>query len=322
MQLGPYSIDTPLFLAPMAGISDAPFRALCQSLGADVTVSEMVTSQAELANSTKTQNRLHFIDDGLRIVQIVGSDPQQMAEAAQSNVQAGAQVIDINMGCPAKKVCKKAAGSALLKDPSLVQDILKAVVNSVDVPVTLKIRTGWDEDNRNGVQIAELAQESGISLLTVHGRTRACRFNGHAEYKTIRDIKNAISIPVVANGDIDSAQKALEVQSFTGADGIMIGRGATGNPWIFAEVKAAMTGQSHEEPSVEEKIATVKNHVKALHQFYGEYMGVRISRKHFSWYIKNIQLEDSIRASFMAESTPSGQLTLIDRLTDFCLKAA
>lgn len=287
MQIGNYQLENNLFLAPMAGVTDLPFRRLCKNLGAGVVIGEMVASDPRLRNSRKSLLRLsHDGEPGLRIVQIAGGDPEMLAQAAQYNVSQGAQVIDINMGCPAKKVCKKAAGSALLKDPKLVEQILKAVVNAVDVPVTLKIRTGWDQQNKNGVDIAKLAEHAGIQSLAVHGRTKECRFFGKAEYETIRLIKQAVNIPVIANGDIDSPQKAKQVLENTGADGLMIGRAAQGNPWIFREISHYLTtGHLLAAPSINEVEQILLSHVAALHKFYGEIQGVKIARKHSAWYL-------------------------------------
>ncbi|MFT5713428.1 MAG: tRNA-dihydrouridine synthase B, partial [Glaciecola sp.] len=256
MKIGPYTLDNNLILAPMAGVTDRPFRQLCKKMGAGLVVSEMLSSNPEVWNTTKSQLRMnHEGESGIRSVQIAGSEPFLMAQAAQFNVDNGAQIIDINMGCPAKKVNKKLAGSALLQQPQLVEAIVKAVVDAVKVPVTLKIRTGWDTDNRNGVQIAQIAEANGIQSLAVHGRTRACMYKGNAEYDTIRKIKETISIPVIANGDIMSVDDAKEVLRYTGADGIMIGRGAQGNPWIFRQISYFLsTGEYLSEPSIAEKL--------------------------------------------------------------------
>ena len=237
MKIGPYELASPFVLAPMAGVTDAPFRRLCRQFGAGMTTSEMTTADTSLWQTAKSRHRLDLDLDAEPIaVQIAGSDPEQLATAASACVDRGAQIIDINMGCPAKKVCQKLAGSALLQDESLVERILTTVVAAVDVPVTLKIRTGWDPEHRNGEVIAKIAEQSGIQALAVHGRTRACRYRGQAEFETIARIKGAISIPVIANGDITSAEKSLEVLRLTNADGLMIGRGAQGRPWIFREL--------------------------------------------------------------------------------------
>ncbi|PUB80476.1 MAG: tRNA dihydrouridine synthase DusB [gamma proteobacterium symbiont of Ctena orbiculata] len=288
MQIGPYKLANNLLLAPMAGVTDRPFRQLCREMGAALAVSEMVSCDASLRGTKKTVRRLDHDGEHSPIsVQIVGSEPEQMAQAAQSNVAHGAQIIDINMGCPAKKVCKRAAGSALLKDEQLVARLLDAVVNAVDVPVTLKIRTGTDLENRNGVRIAAIAEESGIQAIAVHGRTRACKFLGRAEYETIRDIKQSVKIPVIANGDIDSAQKAAFVLSRTGADALMIGRAAQGRPWIFKEIDHYLTtGNAMPEPGLDWVAGILTDHVRQLYDFYGEYLGIRIARKHIAWYSK------------------------------------
>ncbi|MET0010120.1 MAG: tRNA dihydrouridine synthase DusB, partial [Candidatus Thiodiazotropha sp. 6PLUC4] len=288
MRIGPYKIANNLFLAPMAGVTDRPFRQLCRSLGAGVAVSEMISADASLWGTKKSVRRLdHEGEDAPISVQILGSDPEMMARAACANVEMGAQIIDINMGCPAKKVCKRAAGSALLEDEPLVAEILKATVDAVDVPVTLKIRTGSDPQNRNGLRIAEIAEDAGIQALSIHGRTRACKFSGHAEYETIRQIKQMITIPVIANGDIDSPHKAAEVFERTGADALMIGRAAQGRPWIFNEIDNYLkTGRLLPEPELEWVAGILTKHVQQLHLFYGEYLGVRIARKHIAWYSK------------------------------------
>ena len=289
MQIGSYRLPNKLILAPMAGITDGPFRSLCHAYGAGLTVSEMVISNASLQQHPRT---LKKTDDrfasGLRSVQILGTDPQLMADAARLNRQRGADIIDINMGCPAKKVCSVAAGSALMRDEALVERILVAVVRAVDVPVTLKIRTGWDLQNRNAVSIAKIAEASGIQALAVHGRSRACKFNGDAEYETIRQVKLAVQIPVIANGDIASAEKARYVLGYTGADAVMIGRAAQGKPWIFAELAARLQDQAFNQPSLTEIYALVMQHLDSLYSFYGNVAGVRIARKHIAWYFDHL----------------------------------
>ncbi len=289
MRIGPYSITGNAILAPMAGITDRPFRQLCRRLGAGMAVSEMVTANSLLWGSQKTLNRTnHLGEQEPRVVQIAGSDPRLLAEAARYNTDRGAQIIDINMGCPAKKVCNAMAGSALLRDERLVGRILEAVVGAVTVPVTLKIRTGWDSDSRNGVRIARIAEAAGIRSLAVHGRTRACGYKGHAEYDTIRAIKETVSIPVIANGDITTPEKARFVLEYTGADAVMIGRGAQGNPWIFREINHYLaTGTHLARPSLGEIRDTLLEHIQAIHEFYGEYTGVRMARKHICWYSKS-----------------------------------
>ena len=284
--IGPYQINGKTVLAPMAGVTDLPFRQLCREMGAGLVVSEMVASDPTTWSTRKSRLRIQFGDEpSPRSVQIAGYDPQMMAEAAQFNVAQGAEIIDINMGCPAKKVCKRAAGSALLRDPELVARILSAVVNAVEVPVTLKIRTGWDRQNRNASEIAKIAEQSGIQALAVHGRTKACRFVGEVEYDSIAEVVDTISIPVFANGDITSAAQAQTVLKKTGASAVMIGRGAQGNPWIFNQINHYLEhGELLAEPSLEEVGKVMTNHLADLHELYGEVGGVRISRKHIGWY--------------------------------------
>ncbi|WP_115720146.1 tRNA dihydrouridine synthase DusB [Gallaecimonas mangrovi] len=314
MQIGSYKLDVPLILAPMAGVTDQPFRKLCLKMGAGLAVSEMLSANPDVWQSEKSRLRMvHDDGSGLRAVQIAGSEPQLMAQAALFNVESGAQVIDINMGCPAKKVNKKLAGSALLQFPERVEEILKAVVSAVAVPVTLKIRTGWDPDNRNGVAIAKLAQRCGIQSLAVHGRTRACLFKGQAEFDTIRAIKKAVDIPVVANGDITSAEKAQWVLKHTGADAIMIGRGAQGKPWLFREVAHFLeTGRHLPAPRLEEQARVLREHVEALHGFYGEFKGVQIARKHVGWYLASQDKEGEFRRTFNALTEAQVQLDALE----------
>ena len=302
LRIGSYELPNQLILAPMAGVTDRPFRELCRSLGAGMAVSEMVTSDTRLWDTRKTSLRLvHADEQAPRSVQIAGSDPQMLAAAARRNVELGAQIIDINMGCPAKKVCNKAAGSALMKDEALVADILHAVVRAVDVPVTLKIRTGCDRDNRNGLGIARIAGDAGIQALAVHGRTRADLYTGQAEYDTIAAIKQALSIPVLANGDIDSPQKARQVLEHTAADGLLIGRAAQGRPWIFREIAHYLsTGEYLPAPDLAEIETILQRHVTALHEFYGDVMGVRIARKHVSWYLATLPGASEFRSRFNA----------------------
>ena len=298
----------------MAGVTDRPFRQLCRRLGAGLVVSEMLSSNPRVWNTAKSMQRMdHSGESGIRSVQIAGADPDLMAEAAKFNVANGAQIIDINMGCPAKKVNKKLAGSALLQYPDLVESIVRSVVDAVSVPVTLKIRTGWDTDNRNGVEIARIAQENGIQSLAVHGRTRACMYKGFAEYDTIRSIKQVVSIPVVANGDITSPEKAREVLEYTEADALMIGRGAQGNPWIFREVSHYLnTGELLAPPSLMEQHSVLKEHVTAVHAFYGEENGVRIARKHVGWYLMEHDKDRQFRKVFNALESAEEQLQAID----------
>ena len=288
--IGPYQIQRKTVLAPMAGVTDLPFRQLCREMGAGLVVSEMVAADPSTWSSRKSRLRIQFADEPApRSVQIAGYDPLMMAEAARFNVKQGAEIIDINMGCPAKKVLKKAAGSALLQHPDLVRDILHAVVDSVDVPVTLKIRTGWDRQNRNAVTIAKIAEDAGIAALAIHGRTRACRFVKEVEYDSIADVVSAVSMPVIANGDITSPEKALAVLKHTGAAAVMIGRAAQGNPWIFQQINHFLeNGEVAAKPSIEEAERVMCRHLLALHEFYGEIAGVRIARKHIGWYVNNL----------------------------------
>ena len=289
MVIGPYVLPNNVFAAPMAGVTDRPFRRLCKALGAGYAVSEMAASNPRLWASEKTARRLNHDGEGAPVaVQLAGADAQMLAEAARYNVDRGAQIIDINMGCPAKKVCNVACGSALLKDVSQVARILAAVVAAVDVPVTLKFRTGWDVPNRNAVEIARLAQASGIAALTLHGRTRQCGFSGHAEYQTIRDVKRAVTIPLIANGDIDTPEKASFVLVETGADAVMIGRAAQGQPWIFREIAHYLSTGSHlPPPRVDEVRTLLLDHLDDHYAFYGE-SGVRTARKHIIWYTRRL----------------------------------
>jgi tRNA-dihydrouridine synthase B len=289
MQIGPYRIDPPVVLAPMAGVTDKPFRLLCKRLGAGLAVSEMTASDPRLWHTRKSLKRMDHDGEPEPVsVQIAGYDPQMLAEAARFNVDNGAQIIDINMGCPAKKVCNVWSGSALLQDEPLVARIVKAVVDAVDVPVTLKIRTGWDRQNKNALTIARIAQDRGIAALAVHGRTRADKYEGAAEYDTISAVKQAVSIPVLANGDIVTPQQAKHVLDITGADAVMIGRGAQGRPWIFREVAHYLaTGELLPELAPGDVAAILIDHLQQLYTFYGEQAGVRIARKHLGWYAKD-----------------------------------
>lgn len=288
LKIGPYTLDSPVVLAPMAGVTDRPFRQLCKDMGAGLACTEMVGANSLLMGSEKTHRRANLIGETEPCaVQIVGADPVKLAEAAIFNEANGAQIIDINMGCPAKKVCNTLSGSALLKDEPLVARILESIVKAVKIPVTLKIRTGWDAQHKNGIKIAQLAESLGIKALAVHGRTRACRFNGHAEYDTIRAIKESVSIPVIANGDITTPQKAKEVLDYTKADGIMIGRAAQGRPWIFSEINHYLDhGEILPKPSLEHIYRLMIDHLHSLYDYYGPKNGVHLARKHVSWYTK------------------------------------
>lgn len=287
MRIGPYTLSSRVILAPMAGVTDRPFRQLARHFGAGLAVAEMVTSDTALWHTRKS--RLRRVDESEpspRAIQIAGADPQMMAEAARRQVAHGAQIIDINMGCPAKKVCRRAAGSALLRDEALVSEILRAVVDAVPVPVTLKIRTGWDTVHRNATRIARIAEESGIQALAVHGRTRACRFIGPVEYDTIAEVVAAVDIPVIANGDIDSPQTAAAVLQHTGAAAVMVGRAAQGRPWLLGQIADYIDrGQVTPAPSRARQARIMLDHLTALHEFYGEGQGVRIARKHIGWYL-------------------------------------
>ena len=295
MHIGSFQLESPLILAPMAGVTDRPFRTLCRRLGAGLAVSEMVTTRPELRASDKTRlRRDHRGEPDPRSVQIAGADPGMLAAAARINVAEGAQIIDINMGCPAKKVCSKAAGSALLRDEALVQRILEAVVGAVDVPVTLKIRTGWCPDTRNAVRIAGLAEAAGIQAVAVHGRTRACGFTGAAEFDTVRAVKQSVRIPVIANGDIVTPEAAAQVLSATGTDALMIGRAAQGRPWIFREIAHYLaTGERLAAPTASEVEAIMLEHLDTLHRLYGEARGYRVARKHIDWYLKDRLAQDN-----------------------------
>lgn len=313
--IGPYKLDNNVALAPMAGVTDLPFRKLCRRLGAGLVVSEMISSDMRLWHSRKTRLRLPHSDESEpRSVQIAGSEPAMLAAAAQANVQLGAQIIDINMGCPAKKVCRKAAGSALLRDEALVANILNAVTCAVDIPVTLKIRTGWSPQLRNGVTIARIAEDAGIAALAVHGRTRDCRFQGEVEYDTIASICRAVDLPVFANGDIDSPEKAAQVLQYTGASGVMIGRAAQGRPWLCGQIASYLeTGQLSADPSPNAQWQFMKGHLADLHQFYGEYTGVRVARKHVGWYLKGTGADSNWRREFNQLETAQQQLNQLER---------
>ncbi len=313
MRIGPYPLANNLILAPMAGVTDLPFRRLCRSLGAAMAVSEMVSSDSTLWGSPKTLRRLMREGEPAPVsVQILGSDPKKMAAAARINVEHGAQIIDINMGCPAKKVCRANAGAALLRDEPLVQRILESVVQAVDAPVTLKIRTGWDPEHRNAPAIARIAEQAGIQALTIHGRTRACGFSGEAEFDTIRRIKQTIGIPVIANGDIRTPERAREVLEQTGADALMIGRAAQGRPWIFNEIAHYLEHGERPAPLPPHRILTIlQEHLEQLYHFYGHHQGVRIARKHIAWYSRTLPGGAAFRKEINRTTTTQQQLTFV-----------
>jgi len=322
LEIGPYKLRNRVALAPMAGVTDLPFRRLCAAFGAGLVVSEMISSNPRLRHTAKSERRSrHDREIEPRAVQIAGSDPLELAAAARYNVARGAQVIDINMGCPAKKVCRRAAGSALLADESLVKSILEAVVAAVEVPVTLKIRTGVAPGARNGVTVARIAEDAGIAALAVHGRTRACGFGGHAEYDTIAAIVRATDIPVYANGDIDSPAAAARVLDYTGAAGVMIGRAARGRPWLCGQIATRLeTGRTPAPPTTDEQLAILRRHVDGLHRFYGEFMGVRIARKHVSWFLSARPDEKKQRGLFNRLAQAEEQLHYIDQLIGYELE--
>lgn len=313
MRIGAHVLRNNLFVAPMAGVTDRPFRQLCKRFGAGLAVSEMVSSNSLLWGSEKTLRRANHEGEVSPIsVQIAGADPQMMADAARYNVDQGAQIIDINMGCPAKKVCNVMAGSALMKDEPLIARILTAVVNAVEVPVTLKFRTGWDLQNKNAVNVAKIAEECGIQLVAVHGRTRACGYRGDAEYDTIRAVKQATRLPVIANGDITTPQKAEYVLQYTGADGVMIGRAAQGRPWIFREIEHYLaTGEILPPPLVSEIRAVLCEHLEDLYGFYGEETGVKVARKHISWYTKGLHGSAAFRRTMNQLATCGEQIAAV-----------
>ena len=314
-RIGPWQLSGPVVLAPMAGITDAPFRILCERFGAALTASEMTLASHGIRQTSGAGSRLDFTGiRGLRVVQIAGSDAGQMAAAATEAVELGAQIIDINMGCPAKKVCRKLAGSALLQNEPLVEEILTAVVAASAVPVTLKMRTGPSPSQRNGIRIARLAESIGIRALAVHGRTRACRFRGQVEYETIRKIKSAVSIPVFANGDIDSPEKAAMVMRATGVDGVMIGRGAQGRPWLFDQIKNFLEKKVLLPiPSIESRRDIISAHLDAIYRFYGESIGVRVAKKHLSWYCETLPEAEDFRYRFVRANDSSEQMRLTNQ---------
>ena len=315
IKIGPFQLANSVIAAPMAGVTDKPYRKLCRQYGAAMTVSEMVTSKLELRESTKSQFRMDLAGEPEPVVvQIVGTEPHQLAAAAQFYVDNGAQIIDINMGCPAKKVCKKAAGSALLENEPLVKEILQTVVDSVDVPVTLKIRTGANPDARNALNIAKIAEQAGVQCLTIHGRTRQCKFVGAVEYDTIAAVKNAVSIPIIANGDVCTPRDALNVMTQTGADAIMIGRAAQGQPWLFQQVAGYLeNGEVSEIPSQLRRANTIIEHISAIHQFYGPRLGVKFARKHIKWYLQNWEnpIDPAYRRQITATEDTDLQLSLL-----------
>lgn len=322
MHFAGYSLRNNLFVAPMAGVTDRPFRQLCKQMGAGLAVSEMVTSNSLLYGSAKTKRRANHDGEVQPVsVQIAGADPAMMAQAARFNVGQGAQIVDINMGCPAKKVCNVAAGSALMRDAALVKQILEAVVAAVpDTPVTLKFRTGWDRENRNALAIARIAESAGIRLIAIHGRTRADLYMGEAEYDTIAEVKSRVGIPVIANGDIDSPQKARAVLEHTGADGLMIGRAAQGRPWIFREIEHYLaSGELLPPPPVTEIHSVCRAHLSDLYGFYGEEAGVRIARKHIAWYTRGLVGAAAFRSHMNLQETVEGQVAAVD---DFYLRMA
>jgi tRNA-dihydrouridine synthase B len=316
--IGPYTLPSPFVLAPMAGVTDAPFRRLCRRFGAGMTTSEMTTADTSLWQTAKSRRRLDLDLAAEPVaVQIAGSDAGQLALAARACVDRGAQIIDINMGCPAKKVCRNLAGSALLRDEQLVARILHAVVAAVDVPVTLKMRTGWDPDHRNGVSIARIAEDAGIQSIAVHGRTRACRYRGLAEFETISRIKETVSMPVIANGDVTTPEKSLEVLRLTNADGLMIGRGAQGRPWIFRELNHFFNSDTPFAPLEKKELRDMMlGHLKELHRFYGDKTGVRVARKHLTWYCSSLANSDEFRHQAVRVDSASEQLGLTKEYFD------
>jgi tRNA-dihydrouridine synthase B len=314
MHIGPFHLKNNLIVAPMAGVTDRPFRQLCKTMGAGMAVSEMVASNSLLWGSEKTRRRANHEGEVDPIaVQIAGADPRMLAEAARYNVDQGAQIIDINMGCPAKKVCNVMAGSALLKDEALVGRIVSAVVAAVDAPVTLKIRTGWDRANRNALRVARIAEDSGIQALAIHGRTRACGFAGDAEYDTIAAVKSEVKVPVIANGDITTPEQVKRVLDYTKADAVMIGRAAQGRPWMFREIQHYLeTGGKLPPPEVGEIHRVLVAHLHDLYEFYGEHTGVRVARKHISWYTKGLAGSAAFRHAMNQLETCREQLAAVD----------
>jgi tRNA-dihydrouridine synthase B len=325
VKIGPYTLPSNVVLAPMAGVTDRPFRILCRRFGAGLAASEMLSADVRLWDTPKSRRRMdHTGEPSPRVVQIAGFDPSMMAEAARRNVDAGAQIIDINMGCPAKKVCNRSAGSALMQDEELVARILHSVVRAVPVPVTLKTRTGWDAGHKNGVRIALIAEDNGIQALAIHGRTRADLYHGFAEHETVAAIKRSIKIPVFANGDVDSPQRARAVLEATGCDGIMIGRAAQGRPWIFDEVNFFLsTGESRASLALENVRDIMRAHLEDLYAFYGDATGVRVARKHLSWYFRQHPGQDALRNRLVQIETPQEQLsTLLEHYDTSVYRAA
>lgn len=315
LQIGPYQFEHNIVLAPMAGITDSVFREICRQNGASYTLAEMVASKKQLWESKKSSTRhVDLNDPEPRAVQLIGTDPQELAEAAAWQVSQGAQIIDLNMGCPAKKVCSVAAGSALMAMPDRVSEIFQTVVAAVDVPVTVKIRTGTDDNNTNAIQIALLAQQHGLKAITIHGRTREAKFSGLAEYDTIKAVKQQVDIPVIANGDICTPEQAEFVLKYTSADGIMIGRASQGYPWVFRELNHYLkTGKKLAKPTRNEFAQTMLQHTTGLHQLYGETLGVRIARKHIGWYAQHLENGTQLRKQFNQLSSPQEQLDLLNQ---------
>jgi tRNA-dihydrouridine synthase B len=313
VKIGPYTLPSNVLLAPMAGVTDRPFRILCRRFGAGLAASEMLSADVRLWDTPKSRRRMdHEGEPSPRVVQIAGFDPAMMAEAAQRNVDAGAQIIDINMGCPAKKVCNRLAGSALLQDEALVARILHSVVAAVPVPVTLKTRTGWDPRHKNGLNISKIAQDAGIQALAIHGRTRTDMYQGCAEHETVAMIKASLQIPVFANGDIDSPQRAKKILADTGCDGIMIGRAAQGRPWIFDEVNFFLSsGELRADLALEKVRDIMRAHLEDLYAFYGDATGVRVARKHLSWYFRQHPGQEALRNRLVQIETPREQLSTL-----------
>jgi tRNA-dihydrouridine synthase B len=313
IKIGPYTLQSNILLAPMAGVTDRPFRMLCRRFGAGLAASEMLTADVRLWNTPKSRRRMdHEGEPTPRVVQIAGFDPAMMAEAARLNVEQGAQIIDINMGCPAKKVCNRLAGSALLQDEALVARILCSVVQAVDVPVTLKTRTGWNQANKNGLRVAKIAEDCGVQAIAIHGRTRTDMYHGEAEHETVAAIKETVRIPVFANGDIDSPQRAREILQQTKCDGVLIGRAAQGRPWIFDEVNFFLSSGEFREVLALEKVRDImRAHLEDLYAFYGDETGVRVARKHLSWYLRQHQGQETLRNRLVQLATPREQLAAL-----------